>query len=64
MPDPVAGTENRLGSCFYGAYYCQMDKRKVNYIITTVIITMMSINCLFHSIRHSCVPTSYSITFP
>lgn len=54
MPGPVGGTESRLGSHFCGAYYYRMGKTcKVSYIIATVTIAMMSINCLFHTIRYS-----------
>lgn len=57
MPGPVGGTESRLGSHFCGAYYYRMGKngnmQTVSYIIAIVTIAMMSINCLFHTIRHS-----------
>lgn len=43
----MVGKENSFGSCFYGDYYCQTGKRKVNSIMATVIIAMMSINCFF-----------------
>lgn len=37
MSGSVVGTENRLGFRFYGAYYCQMGRREVNYVPAVVI---------------------------
>lgn len=57
MLGPVGSTESRLGSHVCGAYYYGMDKngnmQTVSYIIAIVTTAMMSIYCLFHTIRHS-----------
>lgn len=65
-PGPVAGTENGLGLRFWGAY-CWMGRRgsvrEVRYVTETVTAAT-PVSCPSHTVRHSCIPVSSSVTFP
>lgn len=64
MPGPLADTENRLGPSFCGAYYRRTGKRgsvqNVNHVPAIVTTAMVSLKCLFHTIRQALL-CSYSL---